>query len=35
MLSLLHVITYLGVNVSLIPPFEVRACRDYNTIFDW
>ena len=28
MLSLLHVITYLELNVCLISPFEARACRD-------
>ena len=35
MLSLLHVITYKELNVCLISPFEVRACRDYYTIIDW
>ena len=29
MLSLLHVLTYLELNVCLISPYEARACRDY------
>ena len=29
MLSLLHVLTYLELNVCLISLFKARACRDY------
>ena len=29
MLSLLHVLTYLELNVRLISPSEARECRDY------
>ena len=33
MLSLLHGLTYLELNVCLISPFEADACRDYTLLW--